>query len=709
MPGDDPFLAQWARTRQFSLGVPRAITVSSDGRRVLFTRTRTGSDPVSCLWAMDLTDGQERLLLDPEDLVVQTGPISVEEQAQRERTRERAVGITAYATDAAHRHAVVAVSGQLWAVQIDSGRLARVSVPEPVFDPRPNPSFSAIAYVVGRALHVFILDPATEDWDAGSLSGLDATLAAPESEDITFGLAEHVAAEEMGRFRGFWWSPDGDRLLVARVDTAPVSRWGLADISEPAATPIPLAYPAAGGANAAVSLHLVDLHGRRTDVDLSRATDHDVEYVVAVQWSTAGLLVSAQNRAQTRHTVFEIDPTTGVGHVVVQSENRNWTTIVPGVPTTGGNGTVIWVDDQDDTRTLIIDGRPVSPAGLQVRAVLGTDADTVLFTAATEPTEDHVWTYNQGAGCQPVTTEPGCHTATAGGGTIVVTARTAQDPYTRVEVRSASRRLTEIVSVAEHPILRPQPRSLLAGDRRIRTVVLFPDGHVPGSGLLPVLLDPYGGPGGRRVLSDLGAYLLPQWWANQGYAVLIADGAGTPGRSPSWERSIHHDGFGAALEDQVVALHSASAEFSDLDLSRVGIRGWSYGGTLAAAAVLRRPDIFHAAVAGAAVTNQRLCNTHYQERYLGHPDEHAAVYEQYSLVHSAGALSRPLMLIHGLADDNVMPAHSVQMSAALWAAAKPHELVLLPMTSHTPIDPTTVTNILKIQADFLHRSLGEQT
>ncbi len=174
---------------------------------------------------------------------------------------------------------------------------------------------------------------------------------------------------------------------------------------------------------------------------------------------------------------------------------------------------------------------------------------------------------------------------------------------------------------AERPALpAPRPVLLTAGPREIRTAVLFPSWHQPGQGPLPVLLDPYGGPGAQRVVKSRGAYLTSQWFAEQGFAVVIADGRGTPGRGPRWDRAIAGDLATPALEDQVDALHAAAGRFGDLDTGRVAIRGWSFGGYLAALAVLRRPDVFHAAVAGAPVTDWRLYDTHYTERYLGLPD-----------------------------------------------------------------------------------------
>jgi dipeptidyl-peptidase-4 len=188
--------------------------------------------------------------------------------------------------------------------------------------------------------------------------------------------------------------------------------------------------------------------------------------------------------------------------------------------------------------------------------------------------------------------------------------------------------------------------------------------------------------------------------------VLIADGRGTPGRGPDWDRLIHYDQSTPNLEDQVTALQAAAAAHPDLDLSRVGIRGWSHGGYLAALAVLRRPDVFHAAVAGAPVTDERLYDTFYTERYEGHPDEHPEVYAHDSLIADAPKLERPLMLIHGLADDNVVVAHTLRLSSALLAAGRPHTVLPLTGVTHMPRQEEVAENLLLLQVEFLKTALA---
>jgi len=221
-------------------------------------------------------------------------------------------------------------------------------------------------------------------------------------------------------------------------------------------------------------------------------------------------------------------------------------------------------------------------------------------------------------------------------------------------------------------------------------------------------MDPYGGPHFQRVVAARAYWLESQWLADQGFAVIVADGRGTPGRGRAWARAVRGDLAAPVLDDQIDALGEVAAGHPDLDLGRVAIRGWSFGGYLAALAVLRRPDVFHAAVAGAPVTEWRLYDTHYTERYLGLDPDGAdrPAYDGSSLLADAAGLRRPLLLIHGLADDNVLAAHTLQLSQRLTESGRLH--TVLPLTGITHMTPqeAVAENLLKVQVDFLRAALG---
>jgi dipeptidyl-peptidase-4 len=223
---------------------------------------------------------------------------------------------------------------------------------------------------------------------------------------------------------------------------------------------------------------------------------------------------------------------------------------------------------------------------------------------------------------------------------------------------------------------------------------------------LPVLFDPYGGPHAQRVVASRNAYLSSQWFADQGFVVVIADGVGTPGKGSEWERNVLNDLAQVVLDDQVEIVRALEDLEPRADTTRVGIRGWSFGGYLAALAVLRRGDVFHAGVAGAPVTDWRLYDTHYTERYLGNPSIDDTSYKSTSLIPDAPKLERPLLIIHGLADDNVVAAHTLQLSSALLAAGKVHEVLPLSGVTHMTPQEEVAENLLLHQLEFLKRSLG---
>jgi dipeptidyl-peptidase-4 len=265
--------------------------------------------------------------------------------------------------------------------------------------------------------------------------------------------------------------------------------------------------------------------------------------------------------------------------------------------------------------------------------------------------------------------------------------------------------LAEVDTLAEAPQVEAAPILLHSALDDVQVVMLMPS--APMNEPLPILMNPYGGPHAQRVLAARSAYAGAQWLADQGFCVVIADGRGTPGQSPAWEHSIAGNLRDAALEDQVTALERVAAAYPDaVDRSRVGILGWSYGGYLAALAVLQRPDVFSAAIAGAPVTEWRLYDTAYTERYLGDPNDDPAPYDHSSLLPLAKDLERPLLLIHGLADDNVFAAHTLQLSSALLAAGRPHEVLPLSGVTHMTPQPQVAENLLLMQVDFFRRHLA---
>lgn len=698
MDRTESFPRRQARTRRFTLGEPRGFRVSGDGARVTFLRSPGPTDAANCLWVLDIATGIERLVADPRLLGSDRDEqhLPEAERARRERVRETGSGIVSYDTDEALEAAVFALSGELWRVGLSEadGPPQLLATHPGAFDPRLAPGGSRVAYAAGPVLRV-----------TGDAAG-DRIVAEEPGDTVSWGSAEFVAAEEMGRTRGHWWSPDGRRLLAARVDTAPVPRWWIADPASPGSEPAEVRYPAAGTANAAVELSLFDMDGNgRVDLNFH---DGGWEYLAGVGWNSEGLLLTVQTRDQRTLGVLEADPDTGSCRLLRRVGDDHWVELVPGVPRLAG-GRLVTVEDRGAARRLCVDGEALTPDNVQVRALLHVDDAGTIITASTDPAEVHAARVSWDGTVEWLTSGPGVHGVAVGGDTTAHTSRSMDRSGRRCTVRSARREGPDLLieSHAADPGLDLNVRIVELGPRNLVSAIVMPS--APGgaaSGPLPVLLDPYGGPHAQRVQRAEALFHTSQWFADQGFAVLVVDGRGTPGRGPAFERAVRGDLAGPALEDQIDALGAAAALEPRLDLTRVAIRGWSFGGYLAALAVLRRPDVFSAAIAGAPVTDWRLYDTHYTERYLGHPAEEPGNYELTDLTPLAPGLERPLMLVHGLADDNVVAAHTLRLSQALTEAGRPHTVLPLSGVTHMTPQEEVAENLLLLQLRFLQDALG---
>ena len=682
----DDFPRQQAVTHRFRLGLPRAFRVAPDGSRVVFIRSSSGTDAVGSLW-VTTADG-ERLVVDGRD-ITSGADLPAAERARRERMRETTSGITTHSTDEAVTCSVFVVDGVPFVVDLMSpGSVAReLAHPGPVVDPRMSPDGKHVTFTCDRSMYVVSMD------------GTSPTLlASSTTETDCWGLADFIAAEELDRTRGCWWTHDSSAVLAELADESPVTVHWIGDPANPQREPHPHRYPAAGTANPIARLFHIALDGTRTEIEW----DHDTyPYLATVEPADGGsAIVSVLSRDQSRQLILAVDA--GATRVLSERICKPWITMQGGVPCAGPSGQLLEIVAFDDAFALVSDNVRLTPIGVNVDAVLTTTDDHVVISASTDPRESHIATVSWTGELEWMTTGQGINAAVPSVGGMVLMHADATHATT-YEARTTVF-TSPITSHAQQPGVRTRVQFLTVGERALQAALLLPTGHVAGT-KLPVIMAPYGGPHAARVRYALGAFSADQWLADQGFAVVIVDGAGTPGRGPAWEFEIAQDLAAVILQDQVDGLHAIAAVNPDLDLSRVGITGWSFGGYLAALAVLDRPDVFHVGVAGAPVTDWALYDTAYSERYLGTPQDNPESYRATSLIERAGTLARPLLIIHGLADDNVLAAHSLQLSTALLGAGRPHNFLPLSGVTHMTPQVSVAENLLRIEADFLREAL----
>jgi dipeptidyl-peptidase-4 len=706
----DTFLRQYAATFRFRLGRPTSITVTPAGDEVLFLRSGPRSF-VQDLYAFDVKSGRERALFTAEQILRGVeewmGP---EERARRERQRLAARGIASYQLAEDGTRLLVPLTGRLFVIERGSGAVQELETDAgPAIDPQLSPDGRQMACV--RDGDLYVTEIASED---------ERRLTTRENDDVSNGEAEFVAQEEMGRHHGFWWSPDSRTIAFQRTDVAKVERFHIADPRHPEEPPQSWPYPRPGKANADVRLGLVPAAGGKTTwVEWDRTR---YPYLATVTWQkNSPLTILVQDRAQQEEVLLAVDPATGLTTPLLTERDAAWLDLDPQMPhwLEDGSG-FLWTSERDGEPRLELharDGRrqwAVTPPGLGFRSLAHVDEahGRVWVLAAADPTERQVVRLpldpRKGRPVR-VTRERGLHGAIFGHGheVWVHTFEGLGSERPQIVTRRDGRPAGELRSLAETPALEPHLEFTTTDDSlHFHAVIVRPRAFDPRR-RYPVLVDVYAGPNTQMVQATRWRYLLDQWYAERGFVVVSLDGRGTPGRGRAWERALRGSFIDVPLADQVAGLEALGARYPELDLERTGIEGWSYGGYFSALALLRRPDVYHAAVAGAPVTDWYDYDSYYTERYLGLPGADARPYEESSVLADAANLARPFLLIHGTDDDNVYFVHSLELSDALFRAGKEFEFMPLSGFTHMVTDPLVTERLYTRIADFMREHLGE--
>ena len=683
------YFRELVETRNYSLGQPVSPKITPDGKAVIFLRSGP-RDPVLRLYEFTIAEAKLREILTPEKLLRGAEEkLTAEERSRRERERQSLRGFTSFHLSKDGSKLLVALSSKLYVITRTDSRVTELPN-RGWIDPHFSPDGRAVAAVNGGEIHVVDLE-----------TKADVALTSGGTETLQHGTAEFVAQEEMDRHEGFWWSPDSQWIAYQETDNSGVESRFIADPLHPETPPAKNFYPRAGTNNAKVRLGIVARTGGAT-----RWVEWDREkypYLARVVWKevAAPLCLLVQNRAQQEELLLAVDPSSGATRELLREKDAAWLNLdSKPMPVWRKDGReFLWTTERNGAWQVELhsaDGafvRAITPVTFNLDAFIDLNETdrSIVVAGGPDPRERHLFRFALEAKAEPqrLTRESGSHDAVFGEAKEQFLHRfNLVDGRAGWEVLRTSDggKLGALPSVAERPSVLPKVElTRTDGPRAMDAAIVRPRDFAKGKHY-PVILDVYAGPHHKQVLAQADRYMIDQWMADRGYIVVLIDGRGTPGHGREWERAIRGNLIEVALTDQIAGLQALAKREPAMDLKRVGVVGWSFGGYFSAMAVMRKPEVFRCGVAGAPVVTWENYDTYYTERYLGLPSENAEGYRASSVLTYAGDLRQPLLLIHGLTDDNVYAQHSMQLSEALFNAGKTFNFLPL-LGTHMVSDP----------------------
>ena len=578
------YLRDYAETRGFSLGRPVHAHPTPDGKAVLFLRAQARTPKLE-LYEFDVASGQTKLLLSPEDILKGSQEkLSAEEKALRERMRVSVGGFTDFQLSKDGQRILVSLSGRLHVVNRPDGSVKALNIGSgALVDPKFAPDGKQVSYILDHDVYVYDLEAEKEH--RVTFGGTEA---------VSHGLGEFVAREEMLRFSGYWWSPDSRSIAYEESDARDVEIWYVADPAKPGQKPYPSRYPRPGKPNVKVRLGIVPVSGGDTVwLEWDRAK---FPYMTTVVWDENGpLTLAVQTRNQKEIHLLAADSATGQTRTLLDEEDPAWVNVRQDVPRwladdkgfiwaheqPGSGWQVEWRSPQGTLRRVLV------PSSFGFRSLLDVDSDSgeIAFTARADPTQWKLYRASlEGGQFIELTPGPGCHSgAFDKHHTVYVDTSTDLENMPRSRVHRIDGTLVgELPSVAEEPPSKPAVQIARAGKAPgFYTAVVHPADFDPRKEY-PTIVEVYGGPlpdwYSGTVIASMPAWLLTQWIADQGFVVVSIDGRGTPGRGHDWERAIAKSFASVPLADQIAGLRALGENHPELDLNRVGIYGWSFGG-----------------------------------------------------------------------------------------------------------------------------------
>jgi dipeptidyl-peptidase 4 len=698
--------------------VPRSARFSPDGKLVTWLRPSDGDFLRLDLWAMPTAGGAPFMLVDSKALVPEEGALSEEEKARRERQRiAGSRGIVSYDWDKKGEAILVPLGGDIYYVPIATPAAPRRLTMTPQFetDAQVSPSGGYVSFIRDGTLVGINLANAVE-----------APLSPAGAGDVTYGMAEFIAQEEMDRDTGYWWAPDDSAVAFARVDESPVALVPRVEIGATSTAIIEQRYPRAGATNAHVTLMVRNVaSGITRDVDLG--PDRDI-YLARVDWSQDGktLYVQRQNRAQTRLDLLMVDPATGASRVILSETDAVWINLTKDF-TPLRNGDFLWTSEKSGWRHIERRKRdgsgavPLTSGAWPVAEIVGVDEGAGRLFFASNKDDDleqrlYVTSLSQMSAPRAITPSGGTWSVRmAKGGKSFL--GTYSDPNTppRLGLHDANGRLIRYIEenklgpshpwgpyLATRAGVRFGSLTGPSGDK-LNWSMHLPPNFDPAK-KWPVIVYVYGGPGVQVVQRNWGSNT-DQLHAARGYIVFRLDNRGTPNRGRNFERAISRKLGGPEVEDQLAGLAYLQSQ-SFVDTSRIGVWGWSYGGYMALRLATQAPRAFAAYVSGAPVTDWRLYDTHYTERFMGVPSTDQSAYDRSSVLPNLKNVAAPLLIMHGMADDNVTFDNTTAAFDALQAASIPFEAMVYPGQKHGIREKGRAKHVQTTILNFFDRHLG---
>ncbi|MET3835139.1 dipeptidyl-peptidase-4 [Brevundimonas sp. UYEF29] len=702
--------------------VAKGVSLSPDGQLVAFLRSREDNVDVQDLWAAPTGEGEPYKLIDARALVPDAGELSEAEKARRERMRISARGVVEYSWDQQGRYILAPLEGDIFLANRADGKVRRLTeTPADEIDAKVSPKGSYVSYVRDQNLVVYDLASGKETPITNDGAGL-----------ITWATAEFIAQEEMDRDTGYWWSPDERYIAMTRVDESPVDIVPRFEITGGGATMVEQRYPRAGRPNAVVELYVRDLQGGgRVKVDLGSNTDI---YLARVNWSGDGktLYVQRQSRDQKTLDLLSVDPTTGASRVILNQKAQAWVDLNDDFRVLS-DGRFIWSNEDSGWRHLYLydrNGRrlrAITRGDYPVKHLDGVNEQTgdVYFTASMRdgkelPIEQQMFRANLNRTVDPVAVTPGGGwwtvsvngPATAYVGNYSDPATPTQSALYRID-GTRVRWIEENKLDASHPfapyvsrLRTPEFGTMQSHGQTLVWRMTTPPDFDP-SKKYPVVMQVYGGPGTGAGVQKSWQPLTNQLLTEAGYIVFRVDNRGEGDRSQAFETSIYRRLGIPAVEDQAQAAQWLKT-LPYVDADHIAVMGWSFGGFLSLLTLTDKDAGLASALAGAAPTEWSLYDTHYTERYMSTPQANPEGYAATDVLPRLDDMTGRLLLLHGMADDNVIFGNATRVIDALQAKSVPFEMMLYPGQRHGVRGDPRQLQQWRTYLDFLDRTIGKR-